>query len=284
MHERNSIAAALAHGSALLAALAIARRDAEFLLMHAIGCDRAYLLTHPQTELTPEQSASYGRWLARRARNEPVQYIIGEQEFYGLKFRVTPNVLIPRPETEHLLEAALARADKDATLRIADVGTGSGAIAVVLAHALPNAEVIAMEISRAALDVARENAEKHGVGARIEFVQSDLLEAVGGESFDLIVSNPPYVATVELLEPQVRDFEPGLALYAGVDGLDVYRRLIPQACVALEPRGWLLMEIGHGQREDLAEMLAAWDNVDFTDDLQGIPRVVCARKRSESAR
>jgi release factor glutamine methyltransferase len=283
MAEFNSIAAALARGSAKLGKLQIGRRDAEFLLMHAIGCDRAYLLSHPETELTAEQAAVYEGWLARRARNEPVQYIVGEQEFFGLKFRVTPDVLIPRPETEHLVEAALARADKGAPLRIADVGTGSGAIAVALAHVLPNARITALDVSLAALDVARDNAERHRIAPRIEFVESDLLAEVRGESFDLIVANPPYVAQGELLEPQVGDFEPSLALYAGVDGLDVYRRLIPQAGAVLKPDGWLLMEIGHGQRETVAEMLAGWENVSFVNDLQGIPRVACAQVGSPSA-
>ena len=218
------------------------------------------------------------RWLARRARHEPVQYIVGEQEFFGLKFRVTPDVLIPRPETEHLVEAALARTDRDASLRIADVGTGSGAIAVALAHALPRARVTALDISPAALAVAQENAESHGVAIAFGFLKSDLLEAVAGERFDMIVSNPPYVAEGEELEPQVRDYEPGSALFAGPEGLDVYRRLIPQAQAALRPGGWLLLEIGHGQRDALAQLLAGWGNVSFIADLQGIPRVACAQR------
>ncbi|HTY85040.1 MAG TPA: peptide chain release factor N(5)-glutamine methyltransferase [Silvibacterium sp.] len=279
--ERESITDALARGSVRLGGLDTARRDAELLLMHAIGCDRAYLLAHSETALTQEEAAAYEEWLARRARNEPIQYIVGEQEFFGLKFRVTPDVLIPRPETEYLVEAALARADRDAHLRIADIGTGSGSIAIALAHALPNAEVDALDISPAALNVARENAETYGVASRIHFVESDLLAKVGGKCFDLIVSNPPYVAEGESLEPQVRDFEPASALFAGADGLDAYRRLIPQAGVALKVGGWLLMEIGHGQRPAVIPMLTGFKNVTFVDDLQGIPRIACAQKGND---
>jgi release factor glutamine methyltransferase len=278
MAEGDSISAALARGSAQLRGQATGRRDAELLLMHAIGCDRAYLFAHPDTRLRPEQAATFESWLARRAGNEPVQYIIGAQEFYGLRFRVTRDVLIPRPETEHLVEAALARADREARLRIVDVGTGSGAIAVALAHALPNSCVIAVDVSPSALDVALENAELHGVAQRMEFVQSDLLVTIADERFEMVVSNPPYVAENEQLEVQVRDFEPSLALYGGPEGLDVYRRLIPQARTALKSGGWLLMELGHGQQDGLTQMLASWKDVSFVNDLQGISRVICARR------
>ena len=266
------------YGAAQLGALPTARRDAELLLMHVLACDRAYLLTHPETQLTAEQYAVYDAWLTRRARHEPVQYIVGEQEFFGLKFRVTPDVLIPRPETEHLVEAALARTDRDASLRIADVGTGSGAIAVALAHALPQARITALDISATALAVAQENAKNHGVSDRIRFFESDLLAAVTGEQFDMMVSNPPYVADDEELEPQVRDYEPAPALFAGPEGLDIYRRLIPQAQVALKLGGWLLLEIGHAQRDALDRLLSGWASVSFIADLQGIPRVACAQR------
>ncbi len=278
MAKFDTIETALAEGTAQLGALVSARRDAELLLMRVLGCDRAYLLTHPETALTAEQAALYDGWLSRRARHEPVQYIIGEQEFFGMNFRVTPDVLIPRPETEHLVEAALARADRDVPLRIADIGTGSGAIAVALAHALPNAAITALDISPAALAVAQENAEVHAVGSRIRFLQSNLLDAVAGEQFDMIVSNPPYVAEDEELEAQVCDYEPASALFAGPEGLDVYRRLIPQAKAAITPGGWLLLEIGHGQRESLAELLSGWNKISFIADLQGIPRVACAQR------
>lgn len=278
MADLDTIGAALSSGATRLDESPTARRDAELLLMHVVGRDRAFLLTHPEAQLNSAQSEIYKGWLARRARHEPVQYITGEQEFFGLKFRVNPDVLIPRPETEHLVEAVLARVERDTPLRIADVGTGSGAIAVALAHALPQAQVTALDISPAALAVARSNAEIHCVSDRIRLLKSDLLEAVTGERFDMIVSNPPYVAEDEVLEPQVREYEPASALFAGAEGLDIYRRLIPEAQRAVKPGGWLLLEIGHGQRDALAKLLAAWDNVSFIADLQGIPRVACAQR------
>ena len=255
------------------------RRDAELLLLRVLKRDRTFLLTHPDTELTQAQFSQYEGWLRRRAAHEPIQYILGEQEFFGLNFAVTPDVLIPRPETEHLVEALLERASRNRPLRIVDVGTGSGAIAVVLAHALPLAEVTALDLSAAALAVARRNAKAHGVAGRVRFLQSDLLSAVAGERFDAVVSNPPYVAEADrdALAKEVRDFEPASALFAGADGLDIYKRLIPQAHDLLVTGGWLLMEMGQGQRDSLGALLAAWREVSFVDDLQGIPRVACAR-------
>lgn len=255
-------------------------RDAELLLMRAVGQDRAWLLTHGDAELTPEQVSKFDDWVAQRARQEPVQYILGETEFYGLALRVTPDVLIPRPETEHLVEAVIERVPRDATVRICDVGTGSGAIAVALAHALPSAAVTALDISAAALAIARENAARHGVAGRVRLVESDLLSAVRGERFDWVVSNPPYVREDEVLEAQVREYEPRAALFAGATGLEVYERLIPQAREALDSGGWLLMETGHGQRAALEELLRGWDGVSFREDLQGIPRVAIAQAGS----
>jgi release factor glutamine methyltransferase len=250
------------------------RRDAELLLLHVIQRDRAYLLAHPDAVITPEEEAQYYEWLRRRAAHEPIQYIVGEQEFFGLTFSVTPNVLIPRPETEHLVEALLARVPHDRPLRIADVGTGSGAIAVALAHALPLARLTAVDVSEAALTLARRNAETHRVADRVRFLKSDLLSAVAGQRFDAVVSNPPYVAEADRasLEPQVRDYEPASALFAGPTGLDMYE--------ALRLSGWLLMEIGLGQSDALARLLSGWDNVSFVDDLQGIPRVACAQRKA----
>ncbi|MFT4112923.1 peptide chain release factor N(5)-glutamine methyltransferase [Silvibacterium sp.] len=262
-----------------------AQRDAELLLLHTLSKDRVWLLMHPDAEVSAEAQAAFAEKIARRARHEPIQYVTGEQELYGLAFRVTPAVLIPRPETEHLVEAALeripqkqktAREEHESPARILDIGTGSGAIAVTLAHQLPQAEITAVDFSPAALEIAKENAARHGV--RIRFLESDLLAAVAGEHFDMIVSNPPYVPSVDVLEPQVRDYEPSSALYAGVDGLDIYKRLIPQAHAALRRGGWLLMEIGHGQREALTALLSGWEDVSFLDDLQGIPRVALARR------
>ena len=256
----------------------VSARDAELLLRYATRRDKAYLLTHPDAELTAKQQATYEEWLSRRAKHEPVQYITGEQEFYGLTLRVTPDVLIPRPETEHLVEAALARATRDSATRIADVGAGSGAIAIALAHKLPQAQLTALDRSPAALAVALGNAQRHEVADRVRCMESDLLRAVSRERFDMIVSNPPYVPDNEELEPQVRDFEPHDALFAGPTGLEVYQRLIPQAWKTLRPQGWLLLEIGHGQLDALAVLLGGWRDVRFIEDLQGIPRVACARK------
>ena len=268
----------LEDAAANLAPSGTARRDAELLLLRALGRDRAWLLAHPQAELTLEQQAQFDAWIARRALHEPVQYILGEQEFYGLAMKVTPAVLIPRPETEHLVEAVLDRVPRNAKLRVCDVGTGSGAIAVALAHALPEAQVAAVDLSPAALAIARENADRHHVAKRVRFIESDLLSALPGERFDLVVSNPPYVAAEEELEPQVREWEPHTALFAGESGLEVYERLIPQAWAALVPGGYLLLEIGHTQRDALAQILRQWNHVEFVADLQRIPRVAIARR------
>lgn len=274
-----SLRATLSAAAEMLHTLPEARRDAELLLLHVLGRDRAWLITHSDEILTAAQAAKYQGWLARRAAQEPVQYIVGEQEFWGLRLRVTADVLIPRPETEHLVEAALELLPEGEAVRVADIGTGSGAIAIALAVSRPQAQVTALDLSAAALQIARENTAAHAVAGRVRFLESDLLAAVRGERFAMIVSNPPYVPGGEDLEPQVRDFEPHTALFAGVEGLDVYRRLIPEAAEALEPGGWLLMEIGHGQRAALAELMRAWEDVSFVDDLQGIPRVVMGRKR-----
>jgi release factor glutamine methyltransferase len=263
-----------------------AARDAELLLLHTLGIVRVTLLAHPDRELTAEQHALFQANIGRRLQQEPIQYITGQQEFYGLMLKVSPAVLIPRPETEHLVEAVLKLQPTDKAVKIADIGTGSGAIAIALAVHLPHAQITALDLSAEALTVAVANARRHGVADRIHFVQSDLLsalvrdEAGSGESFDAIVSNPPYVpeSDRDTLHPQVRDHEPAAALFAGADGLDLYRSLIPQARAALKSSGILALEIGHGQREALAELLQGWDDVSFVDDLQQIPRVALARK------
>jgi len=271
---------ALSEAAVRLGGSSTARRDAELLLMRAAERDRAWLMTHAEAELTPEQTERFRAWVERRAKHEPVQYILGETEFYGLTFRVTPDVLIPRPETEHLVEAVIERVPRDGPLRICDVGTGSGAIAVALAHELPRAQVTALDLSPGALAVAKENAERHRVAGRVRFGESDLLNGVLGAKFDVVVSNPPYVRDDEVLEAQVREYEPHTALFAGPTGLGVYERLIPEARQALVSGGWLILEIGHGQRDALAGMLAGWDAVEFRDDLQGIPRVAIAQRRA----
>jgi release factor glutamine methyltransferase len=253
------------------------RRDAELIMAHVLGCNSTALLTHPERLLSAEEAGEFEGLLQRRLANEPVQYLTGEQEFFGLLFEVSPDVLIPRPETEHLVEAVLERFNRDANPRIVDVGTGSGAIAVAIAHALPRSRVTAVDLYPAALEIARRNAERHGVIDRMSFLRSDLLAGGVCMQFDVVVSNPPYVADGEVLEPQVANYEPHSALYAGPTGLEVYERLIPQARAVLKPRGWLMMEIGYGQRPALEALLGGWSEVSFVPDLQGISRVVQAR-------
>jgi release factor glutamine methyltransferase len=257
-----------------------AGRDAEYLLLWALGAGRTELFARPERVLTRDEVGRVEAAIGRRLTLEPVQYITGVQEFYGLEFRVTPATLIPRPETELLVEAVLERVPRGREVRIVDVGTGSGAIAVALAVRVPRARVVAVDLSEAALEIARENAGAHGVGERIEFLRSDLLGGVAGGEFDVVVSNPPYIPEGDRagLHAQVREFEPATALFAGNDGLEVYRRLIPQAWERLGGGGLLAMEMGFGQTEALREMLAGWGGVAVLDDLAGIGRVVVARK------
>ena len=260
-----------------------AARDALVLLLHVTGLTRAQVYADPDRVLSGEQQDAYEAVLERRFRHEPIQYITGEQEFFGLLLRATPDVLIPRPETEHVVESVLEEFTNRGSqpINIVDVGTGSGAIAIALAKHLPHAQLVAVDISTAALEVARANAERHGLMHRIRFIRSDLLTELSsfGE-FDAVVSNPPYVPEQDrgMLHPQVSHFEPASALFAGEDGLAIYRRLIPQAYAALKSAGLLAMEIGHGQRDEIAAMLSSWNEARFLKDLQGIPRVALARK------
>lgn len=259
---------------------ATARQDAQVLMMNVLACDRASLLANPDRTLSTEEEQAYHQNISRRERSEPVQYIVGTTEFYGLPLKVNRNVLIPRPETEHLVESLLSRVSKDEPLAIADVGTGSGAIAIALAFHLPQANLTALDISSDALRLAEINAALNGVADRVRSLQSDLLGAVTQERFDAVVSNPPYVAEEDraTLSSEVRDFEPATALFAGPCGLEFYQRLIPQAETVLKPGGWLLMEIGYGQQSAIEALLAGWSEVTFVPDLQGIPRVACARR------
>lgn len=258
-------------------------RDAELLAGHVLGCDRAWLIAHAEDPMPEFKLLELRLLTARRAAHEPVQYLTGEQEFYGLAFAVTRDVLIPRPETEHLVEAVelwSSQGESSAELRIADVGTGSGAIAVALATHVAGVRVTAIDISDAALAVARRNAERHACADRIDFRQGDLLEGFAPASFDVVASNPPYVpaADAATMQPEVVGWEPHNALFAGEDGLDAYRRLIPQAHTVLRPGGLLAMEFGYGQRDALKALLRGWKNARFIDDLQGIPRVVVAER------
>jgi release factor glutamine methyltransferase len=255
-------------------------------LLHTLQIPRVTLIAYPDRDLSPDQDALYQITISRRLQLEPIQYITGEQEFYGLRLHVSPAVLIPRPETEHLVEAVLALLPANQPLKLVDIGTGSGAIAIALAMHLPLAQITALDISTKALAVAATNAREHNVANRIDFLESDLLAAVGHptETFDAMVSNPPYIPESDrsTLHPQVREHEPRAALFAGETGLDIYRRIIPQALSALKPTGLLALEIGHGQREALTHLLAGWNDISFVNDLQQIPRVALARKPNYS--
>ena len=259
-----------------------ARLDAEVLLLHLIGRDRAFLIAHGDERMTAEGALRYYAFIDRRLTAEPIQYIVGESEFYGLTFRVNRDVLIPRPETEHAVEKVLELAGAFASPRILDVGTGSGAIAVSLAAHLPGAAITATDVSPAALALAQQNAAANFVSERIRFLAGDLLAPVAAERFEVVVSNPPYVAETDhkILSAEVRDFEPWLALFAGPEGLAIYRRIIPQAFSALVPGGYIVLEIGYGQQDAVAELLsqAGFINVVFTADLQAIPRIAAARR------
>ena len=258
-----------------------ARRDAETLLLHLIQRDRAFLAANPLSELSAEGAVRYYALIERRIGGEPIQYITGETEFYGLPFHVDRSVLIPRPETEHLVEKVISLAAGFEKPRIVDVGTGSGAIAIALAHKLPAAQLTAIDVSPAALTVARPNAKRNHVADRVRFLEGDLLAPVAVEFFDFVVSNPPYVAENDRasLSVEVRDHEPAVALFAG-SGLEIYRRLIPAARAILVPGGFLAMEIGCGQDSAVAALLANsnFEQIEFTADLQGIPRVASGQR------
>jgi release factor glutamine methyltransferase len=269
-----------------LAGVSDARREAGSLLAHATARDRTFLITHADEALTADRLSAFRASVARRASGEPLQYITGHQEFYGLAFEVNADVLIPRPETELLVETALELLKGTESPLVCDVGTGSGCIAVALLRERADARVFALDISHAALRVAERNAERHGVGARISPLVSDCFDALRtdgheGARFDLVASNPPYVAEPDLagLQREVRDHEPRVALTPGGDGLSVVRRLVAEAPQFLKPRGHLVVEIGFGQHEQVAALVDArvWKLLDIRKDLQGIPRTVVLR-------
>ena len=263
---------------------------AELLLMHALGRDRTWLYAYPEEPLDSVAAEKYLALVARRAAGEPTQYLTGKQEFWGLEFEVTPAVLIPRPETEHVVEVALERLrarhsnEPNAPLRVADVGTGSGCLAVALAHELPHAEIFATDISAEALEVARRNAERHGVADRIHFHHCGLLRGLAHESrFDLIVSNPPYVARNEAadLPREVREHEPHSALFGGATGVEFYAQLVREAAQVVGPGGILILELGYNSLDHVRAIFDAdvrWTRVAITMDLAGIPRVIAAER------
>ena len=269
--------------------------------MFVLGCDRAYLFAHPERDLNSDEISRYEQVLYKRASGIPAQYITGHQEFWGMDFIVTPAVLIPRPETEHLIEVVLPLARKIVRPKIVDVGTGSGCIALTLAKELPEADIQATDISPAALEIAKANAARlepqilmerrasSPVGAStggdarafiVQFYQRDLLEGILHDSVDFVVSNPPYVGESEAdhVWLEVRKFEPRNAVFAGPTGLEIIERLIPQARGALKPGGWLVMEISGTIAGGVCRLFENWSSVSLIQDLQGISRVISARK------
>ena len=263
--------------------------NAELLLMFTLGCDRAYLFAHPERELSSDEESRYKVALDERSRGVPAQYITGHQEFWGMDLIVSPAVLIPRPETEHVIESVFelkaagvghqASGKPQISDRIVDVGTGSGCIALALAKELPDAEIYATDSSAAALEIARANAARHQLDGRVNFLETDLLAGLSGD-FDYVVSNPPYVGESEedTVQLEVRKFEPFSAVFAGKTGTEVIARLIPQARSALRPGGWLVMEISGTIAEAVSGLLEGWKQLQIKPDLQAIPRVAVAQK------
>jgi release factor glutamine methyltransferase len=278
-----TLAAAVDAAAAQLRAAGFTPEDADIdsgvIARHLLGWSRADWITRRDEPATPAFTEAFARLIHRRAQREPVAYLLGVKEFYGRDFRVRPGVLIPRPETELVVEVALDVLDEQPDAAVLDIGAGSGCIAITIALEAPEARVTATDISPAALDIARENAE--ALSARVELVEANLLPPSGGP-WDLIVSNPPYVPEVDrpALSSDVVDYEPGDALFGGADGLDVIRRLIPAATRRLAADGTLILEVGAGQWQAVTALLerAQYGRIDWHLDLQGIPRVVAARK------
>ena len=271
------------------------RLNAETLMMFVLGVNRAYLYAHPELELNPEEQARYDEVVALRETGMPSQYITGHQEFWGLDFVVTPAVLIPRPETEHLVETVLEiirdqQEQPASKLKLVDIGTGSGCVALALANELPFAQVYATDISADALEIAKANAARLQIADRVQFLHCDVLKPVEANSadnslheLDFVVSNPPYVAYSEAdkVQRSVKEFEPQTAVFAGEHGLDIITRLIAEAHAALKSGGWLSMEIGYSMRDQVLNLLGAslWEKVRVVPDLQGIPRVIAAQRK-----
>ncbi len=260
----------------------------ELLLMHVLGKDRGYLHTHSEVELPNQTTDRYFQLVAERTTGKPTQYITGHQEFWGLDFEVTPDVLIPRPETEHVVETVIELAGRqgyarDVRLSIVDVGTGSGCIALALASEFPRAVLFGADVSRPALVVGSRNAVRLGMPERVKFLESDLLARFldGDFAFDFVVSNPPYVGAQDVasVQREVREFEPRVA-WGGLErGDEIYQRLFPQAESVLKPGGYVVVEIGYNMRERVLPLLeAGWTEIEVQPDLRGIPRVVSARK------
>ncbi len=253
------------------------RREAALLMASAIARDAVFLIAHPEYHLADEEAETFASYITRRAAREPFHYIVGEKEFYGLSFSVSPSVLIPRPETEMLVDEAL-RARPN---RFCEVGVGSGCISVAILKTLPDAIAVGLEMSGEAIEVALANARRHGVDGRLELRESDIFSALEDERFELIVSNPPYVPANEIagLQPEVREYEPHAALTDGENGLGIISKLVQQSPKYLSSGGWLMFEMGIGQAEDVLGMLdpLVWNEVSLVPDLAGIPRIARAR-------
>ena len=278
-----SIAEALKHAHDVLSDSGVSdpRRESVSLLAHALKKDKTFLYAHPEDALSSEERSLFDSYLERRAGREPFQYITGVQEFYGLEFEVTPDVLIPRPETEMVVEQALKIFDGSDAPRFCEVGVGSGCISVSILHHIRDASAVAVDVSGSALDVTRRNAMRHRVEERLTLIESDIFDRLTDHEFDAIVSNPPYVPVLDFagLQAEVRDFEPHLALTDGSDGLSIIRCIIDESPRFLRSNGFLLMEIGFDQSEKVATMFdrTVWTSPDLLPDLQGIPRLVSAR-------
>jgi len=261
------------------------RLSAELLAARALGCSRLSLVLERSRTLTEDEYAAVDTLVARRETGEPVAYILGSREFYGLDFAVSPAVLIPRPETEHIVEAVEARYHKDFPLHFADLGTGSGILAVTIAALFPGAHGVAVDISRDALDVARGNARAHGVADRLRFVRTDFTRETVEGRFDLVVSNPPYVTEAEFADAsrEVTGFEPTGALVSGRDGLDHIRAMLPGVASMLKSGGWFFMEIGCGQGQSVIDIIInkcqQFEEVAVQKDLAGLDRIVSVRKK-----
>lgn len=278
----SSISESLAKAESILGTNGIAepRREAASIVVLAIEKEKTFLYAHPDYELTELETSKFETLLARRAAREPLQYISGVQEFYGLEFEVTPDVLIPRPETEMVVEHAIDLLMPQASQRFCEIGVGSGCISISILHHLPNATAVGLDISTSAIAVARRNSEKIRVRDRLQLVESDVFENSPDERFDMIVSNPPYVPSVDIegLQIEVRDFEPHIALSDGHDGLSIISRIVEQSPQYLVSGGFLLMEIGFNQSPLVVEMFESsiWRATELFPDLQGIPRLVCS--------
>ncbi|MEO8041343.1 MAG: peptide chain release factor N(5)-glutamine methyltransferase [Acidobacteriota bacterium] len=278
-----SIAESLTEAESLLAAAGVAepRREAISLSILATKKDRTFLYAYPEHILSDEEVKILDVLLRRRAGREPLQYISGVQEFFGLEFDVTPDVLIPRPETEMIVDRALEILRASDGGNFCDVGTGSGCIVVSILHELSRARGVGLDISRDALNVAARNAEKHGTSERLQLLESDLFSGLDTQKFDLIVSNPPYVPAGDMaeLQAEVRDFEPHSALTDNSDGLSIIRRIVDEAPLFLASNGHLVIEMGIGQSDKVVAMFdkALWSSAELSHDLQGIPRIVSSR-------